>query len=147
MTLAVIGSMIFRWGASSSARWNTGLAPRGPDPVTEHVTIVSFVGDHLFTLGKNNLLGRDRVVSLTRCKGELNRATATVHGRCHFAVETTFSAPKSLIFLAIRRVAGVLMNFDVGRIQMSQFSIRILGKKIEDGRPDPLLGPSRPAGI
>src|SRR5262249_13788195 len=67
--------------------------------------------------------------------------------RCHFAVETAFRTSKSLIFLASSWVGGVLMNFDVRRIQVPQFSFGVLGKKIENSGPDTLMSPAQPARI
>src|SRR4030095_6268567 len=147
MTLAVGAAMIFGWGEPASAWGNTGFAPCGNYPLAEPVAIVAFVGHDLFPFRKDNVLSRNRVVSLARCERELNRTPASVHQRCHFAVKTTFSASKSLIFLASRRVGGVLMNFDVRRIQMPQFSFSVLRKKIQDGGPDTLMSPARPTGI
>ena len=74
------------------------------------VAIISFVSDHSFALGKNDLLRRDHVIALSRRERELQSAAFGVNERGHLAIKASLGAPKTLSLLPSGGIRGVLMN-------------------------------------
>ena len=123
-----------------------GLATVGDDGFPERVAIIPFIRHDSLARGQLDGLDRLNISALAWSHGHLQRPSLAIDQDRDFRVQTTLGAAYGLRFLVPAR-AGILMNLDMGGVQVAQLPTLPRCQQVDDRLPDPPQAPTPPAGV
>ncbi len=147
VTKAVPAAVKWDWSAAGGPRWYSCPRPASREVRAQPVTIVALVRDDPLSMGRDNSFSDLEVRALPWINPNLESSTTTVDKRGELCIEPSLGAANGLKTLASSGICRVLVQFDVGGVQMPELSFGAWFEPTQHCVPQAHAIPARPAGV